>query len=108
MPHRTFITAAVFILATLSIAHAADTEMLAAGKALVTENCAACHAVDITDASAHAEAPAFRTLSARYPVQQLEEALAEGIMSGHPDMPEFAFEVDDVERIIAWLERIQD
>jgi hypothetical protein len=33
-------------------------------------------------------------LEARYPLEALEEALAEGIVTGHPDMPQFALEPD--------------
>jgi cytochrome c len=33
--------------------------------------------------------------------------LSEGMMSGHPDMPEFQFDVDDVGAIIAYLKSIQ-
>jgi len=77
------------------------------GEALLTRHCASCHAVGRTDASTHKEAPAFRTLSRRYPVDALEEALAEGIVSGHPDMPEFEFEAPDVGAIIAYLKSIQ-
>ena len=51
--------------------------------------------------------PAFRTLGQRYPVEYLEEALGEGFMSGHPDMPEFTFDADDVGAIIAYLKSIQ-
>ena len=36
-----------------------------------------------------------------------EEALGEGFMSGHPDMPEFKFDGDDVGAIIAYLKSIQ-
>ena len=53
------------------------------------------------------DAPAFRTLGQRYPVESLEEALGEGFMSGHPDMPEFKFDADDVGAIIAYLKSIQ-
>jgi len=42
-----------------------------------------------------------------YPVSDLEEALAEGILSGHPAMPEFAFEPDEIDAIIAYLESLQ-
>jgi cytochrome c len=38
----------------------------------------------------------------------LAEALAEGLSSGHPDMPEFRFEIDDVDAILAYLESIQE
>ena len=39
--------------------------------------------------------------------EYLEEALGEGLMSGHPAMPEFKFEADDVGAIIAYLKSIQ-
>ena len=48
-----------------------------------------------------------RSLGKRYPIESLEEALGEGIMSGHPDMPEFKFDADDVGAIIAYLKSIQ-
>ena len=86
----------------------ADETMLWRGAYLTIENCGTCHAVGTADASTHKEAPEFRTLSARYPVANLAEALVEGIMSGHPDMPEFAFDVDEADAIIAYLESIQD
>jgi cytochrome c len=34
--------------------------------------------------------------------------LAEGISVGHPDMPEFVFEADEVGAILAYLRSIQD
>ena len=77
------------------------------GEALVTRKCARCHATMRTGESAHPEAPAFRTLGKRYPIEALEEALGEGIISGHPDMPEFVFESSDVGAIIAYLKSIQ-
>ena len=36
-------------------------------------------------------APPFRLLPQRYPVEHLAEALAEGIVTGHPAMPQFKF-----------------
>lgn len=81
---------------------------VARGEALLTKNCASCHAVGRSGASPHETAPAFRTLSQRYKIEALEEALAEGLSSGHPDMPEFAFETDDVGAIIDYLNAIQE
>ncbi len=66
-----------------------------------------CHAVGKSDVSAHPQAPAFRTLSKRYPIKFLEEALAEGISTGHPDMPEFVASPEQISAIIAYLESIQ-
>lgn len=77
------------------------------GRQIALTNCAGCHAIDATSSSPHAEAPAFRTLSERYPVETLQEALAEGIIVGHPDMPEFRFEPDDIDALIAFMQSLQ-
>lgn len=77
------------------------------GEELLQDRCASCHAVGRSGDSPHKFAPAFRTLGQRYPIEALEEALGEGIVSGHPDMPEFKFDADDVGDIIAYLKSIQ-
>lgn len=77
------------------------------GKALVEVNCARCHAIGKTDKSSHPDAPAFRTLSKRYPITDLEEALAEGISTGHPDMPEWIASPDQIDAIIAYITTLQ-
>jgi cytochrome c len=77
------------------------------GELLLTTNCARCHAVGRRGASPHPEAPPFRTLSRKFKVEGLAEALAEGISTGHPDMPEFIFEADEVGAIIDYLQSIQ-
>jgi cytochrome c len=82
----------------------------AVGAAIIEANCASCHAVGPTGASPVATAPAFRKLSQRYPVESLEEALAEGIMVGHQgivQMPEFVFQPEEIGHIIAYLSSIQ-
>ena len=78
------------------------------GEKLLITNCSRCHAVGRAGQSTHPEAPPFRTLGQRYPIEVLAEALAEGLSSGHPDMPEFRFEIDDVDAILAYLESIQE
>ena len=77
------------------------------GETLLMRDCSHCHAIGRTGNSPQKEAPAFRTLGKRYPVESLEEALGEGVMSGHPDMPEFKYDADDVGGIIAFLKSIQ-
>jgi mono/diheme cytochrome c family protein len=90
------------------VASAQRTGDIKHGEMLVTSNCARCHATRRTGESTHPEAPAFRTLGKRYPIESLEEALGEGIISGHSDMPEFVFESSDVGAIIAYLKSIQE
>jgi mono/diheme cytochrome c family protein len=78
------------------------------GKAIVETNCSACHAIGRTGQSTHPDAPPFRTLSSRYPIDDLEEALAEGISTGHPDMPQFIASPEQAESIIEYLKSIQE
>jgi cytochrome c len=91
----------------LAMAHPAAAQNLKRGKMLLTRDCGACHAVGRRDESRVTDAPAFRSLGLRYPVESLEEALGEGFMSGHPDMPEYEFDAADVGAIIAYLKSIQ-
>jgi len=79
----------------------------ARGESLLTTNCARCHAVGRIGASPHHAAPPFRTLSRKYKIEGLAEALAEGLSTGHPDMPEFVFPPEDVGAIIDYLKSIQ-
>jgi mono/diheme cytochrome c family protein len=97
--------AAILLAAAAAPAAAADNPKH--GEELLQRDCASCHAIGPTGDSPRAGAPAFRTLGQRYPIESLEEALAEGILSGHPDMPEFKFDADDVGDIIAYLKSIQ-
>jgi cytochrome c len=77
------------------------------GEFLLVTNCARCHAVGRSGTSPHPAAPPFRTLSRRYKIEGLAEALAEGLSTGHPDMPEFVFAPEDVGAIIKYLQSIQ-
>lgn len=77
------------------------------GITLLTRDCGRCHAVGLSGASPRTDAPPFRTLGTRYPIESLEEALGEGLMSGHPDMPEFQYDADEVGAIIDYLNAIQ-
>ncbi|MBU0583535.1 MAG: cytochrome c [Alphaproteobacteria bacterium] len=97
------------LLAVLTVVSAAlpaaaqDNGDIEAGKALIEARCAACHAIGVADKSPHPDAPAFRTLHEKYPLQNLEEALAEGIFTGHPDMPEFEATPVQIAGIIAYI-----
>lgn len=81
--------------------------LAARGESLLTTNCARCHAVGRAGDSPHPAAPPFRTLSRKYKIEGLAEALAEGLSTGHPDMPEFVFAPEDVGAIIDYLQSIQ-
>jgi hypothetical protein len=46
-------------------------------------------------------------LHKRYPVETLEEALGEGITTGHPTMPEFRLDPGQVGDFIAFLKTLE-
>ena len=66
------------------------------GKTFVLNNCSKCHSIDKVSESPLRIAPPFRTLHQRYPVESLEKSLSEGIITGHPTMPEFRFDPGQV------------
>lgn len=98
------LTVAVLLTATEAAAQSGRT---ARGHLLAQRYCAGCHAVNRTGASPNAAAPAFRDLNQRYRIDDLGEALAEGILTGHPAMPQFKFQPRDITAVLAYLKAIQ-
>jgi cytochrome c len=77
------------------------------GKAYALSNCARCHSIDRVTQSPLKVAPPFRTLHNRYPVETLAEALAEGIQTGHPTMPEFRLDPDQIHDLLSYLKTLE-
>ena len=77
------------------------------GMTFARANCAQCHAVDKVSPSPLSIAPPFRTLHERYSVETLEEALGEGIITGHKNMPEFQLESDQIRDFIDYLKSLE-
>jgi cytochrome c len=73
----------------------------------VLNNCAGCHSTDRVTESPLKIAPPFRTLHTRYPIESLEEALAERIVTGHPTMPEFRLDPDQIRDLLAFLKTLE-
>lgn len=107
-PVPVFILAVVTMGAVPSLSAQESSAPVKRGEALLTRNCSRCHAIGAAGLSPHPEAPPFRTLARRYPIDGLAEALAEGLFVGHPDMPQFTFESRDVGAIISYLKSIQE
>lgn len=77
------------------------------GETAVRRRCSACHAVAADDLSPNPDAPPLREIPARYPVDSLEEALAEGIIVAHDSpMPAFVLEPDEIADVIAYLREL--
>jgi cytochrome c len=77
------------------------------GKTFALINCARCHSIDRTTQSPLKMAPPFRTLHLRYPVETLGEALAEGIETGHPAMPAFQLNPDQIHDLLSYLKSLE-
>jgi mono/diheme cytochrome c family protein len=100
-------TGALVAVALLSATAPAAAENPQQGKRLALTHCAKCHAIDKVSPSPLEIAPPFRTLHERYPVEMLQEALTEGIVTGHPTMPQFSFDADQVADFIAFLKTLE-
>lgn len=101
--------AVVFLLAlvvSLAPSRAADGDPTL-GRTLAQEWCAKCHAIGLYGDSPLAVAPPFRVLHKRYDVEDLAESLAEGILVGHPTMPSFRFDPDQIDNLIAYLKSLE-
>lgn len=85
---------------------AAQTSAVERGRAIAEQSCSRCHAVDLDDASRLPQAPPLRELPRRYPVEDLAEAFAEGIVTAHPAMPEFTFEPPEIEALLAYIDSL--
>lgn len=107
-PRALALVAAAFVaFAAPALAQTEAQIEAARGRVLVERNCGMCHATGATGPSREPLAPPFRDLHQRYDVDALGEALAEGILTGHPAMPEFRFKPDEVAAILRYLKSIQ-
>jgi mono/diheme cytochrome c family protein len=77
------------------------------GLTFVRVHCGQCHSIDQVSESPLAIAPPFRTLHLRYPIESLQRPLSEGIIAGHPTMPQFRLDPDQISDVIAFLKSIQ-
>ena len=76
------------------------------GRAIAAAKCARCHAIGTEGESPVTLAPPLRVLSQRYPVDHLAEALAEGIVVGHPMMPQFTFDPPEIDALLTYIESL--
>ena len=74
-------------LAALSLSARAEDVSPSAGRQLAITRCSRCHAVGRTGDSPNPRAPRFRDLGSRFPFDGLREALMQGMIVGHPEMP---------------------
>lgn len=75
----------------------------AAGRRFAETNCARCHAIGAEGDSPFTPAPPFRDLAQKWQPEFLAEAFAEGIVVGHPAMPAFELNPQEIADLIAYL-----
>jgi cytochrome c len=98
--------AALLAVAGLVPVAAASSVRLERGRAIAADKCGRCHAIGAEGKSPIALAPPFRELHKRYPVDHLAEALAEGIVTGHPMMPQFVFDPPEIDALLSYIESL--
>jgi len=79
------------------------------GRQMAERLCTRCHAIAGPGPSPVAQAPAFSTLHRKFRVDDLAEAFAEGIVTGHGPvrMPEFVFSPEEIDDLLAYLDSVQ-
>jgi len=93
-------------LALAAAPAAGQSQLEKRGEAIARRYCARCHAIANGGESPLRKAPPFRDLSSRYPLENLAEALAEGIVTGHAAMPDFTFEPPEIDALLAYIAQL--
>ncbi|MFC5386372.1 c-type cytochrome [Aquamicrobium segne] len=96
------------LIGLLLVTHANAQESSERGKALVVQYCSGCHEVGPEGDSPHPQAPPFRKLSERFPIDALEETFIGSIDTGHPGMPVFKASQDQIDAIIDYIAEIME
>lgn len=95
------------LTAPLALPAPASEAVIALGRQMAETYCQDCHAIGKTGDSPYPPAPPFRELHNRYDVGLLSEALAGGIVSSHPVMPEFELDPDQAAAIAEYLKSLE-
>jgi len=97
-------------LAALSLSPPARAQEVSvtAGRELAMARCSRCHAVGRTGDSPNPRSPRFRDLGARFPFAGLREALMQGMIVGHPEMPIQHLTQAESGDLIAYMRTLQE
>jgi len=101
------LTLVCLALASASTVAVAQSGRVQRGFTFAQTNCSQCHAIGRFGDSPIPDAPPFRTLHTRYPVEDLAESFAEGITTGHPSMPQFQLDPAQINDLLAYLQSVQ-
>ena len=76
------------------------------GARVFVANCARCHNLEKAGENPYAPAPPFRDIAKMYKATDLEEALVEGIVVGHPAMPEFEMTGEQAAAVATFIDSL--
>ncbi|RCK38629.1 c-type cytochrome [Thalassospira xiamenensis] len=102
--------AATFLIVSNQLAHRGEEQGdIARGKAIAEQTCLRCHMEFAGDPYPDPEittAPPLASFGQRWPIENLEEALAEGITVSHDQltMPEFTFTPETIADLLAYMD----
>jgi len=93
---------------SLSLPAWAGEVSITAGRELATARCGRCHAVGRTGDSPNPRSPRFRDLGVDFPFGGLREALMQGMIVGHPEMPIVHLSEVESGDLVAYLRSLQE
>ena len=101
--------AAFIVIADFAAAGAANDDV-ATGRQLAGQLCSGCHAIAGAGPSPVSAAPLFSRFARKWPIDNLAEALAEGIVTGHGPvlMPAFVLRPPEIDALLAYLKSVQE
>ena len=77
------------------------------GRNLAERNCAVCHAIGAKGQSVNPMSPPFRDIHLRYRPADLGDIFQGGLLTHHPAMPEFRFNLRELEDIAAYMQSVE-
>jgi cytochrome c len=101
-----FVFSTVLSLLLFPVGACANESVIQKGRAFAEANCARCHNLQNTGDSPFAAAPPFRIIAKHYRSSDLEEAFVEGIVVGHPAMPEFEMTGEQAAALAAFIDSL--
>lgn len=102
------LTLAGFAALSLSLSARAQEVSITSGRELAMARCSRCHAVGRTGDSPNPRSPRFRDLGPNFPFASLGEALMQGMIVGHPEMPIQHLTQTESGDLIAYMRTLQE
>ena len=103
-----FAVLAALMTTTAAQAQNESQDPIAHGQGLAKEFCSECHAIGRTGSSPNEAAPPFRRLDQSIDLDEFIGRLRGGLVSGHPDMPEFKFNAADARAMRDYFRSAQE